>query len=516
MHPDPATSLPTAACRGARIVGAALLIVAGLNSAHAADAGPLPLTVDASRSAGRLKPLNAVNGQPISHRYGETDATQGYRDARVSLVRVHDTDAGDIDSFYSLRMPRDSSGIPKVVRPAVELNDKSMFLNPDADPEDPRSYNFGPTDTLITQIRATGAQPLFRLGRSWAADSDPPSDMDKWARVAAHVVMHYNQGWADGFHYGIRYWEIWNEPDMSLFWQGQPEDYYQLYAKVAPALKAVDPSIMVGGPTQSLPLDERPYGSEFLEYVRDHHLPLDFFSWHWYAFGNDPYDFARMGRILRDRLDARGFTKTVSIIDEWNSTLAADGNLGQDTGARAAFIASALAYMQEAPVDQQAIYRADRYFVLNRRTREGSVLVAWGKMQDTPQKLAVSGTRTDGFTAVAGKSDDGKLVQVFVSSYEVPAAFRSPDKPGPKVRHIMGQGNFAQLRRQDFGSDTHSGYALTLTGLDNGRYTIKRFRISDRDNFDLVETRTVPGGTIELQSDLAPQGVEFLQITREP
>ena len=26
--------------------------------------------------------------------------------------------------------------------------------------------------------------------------------------------MHHNEGWADGFNYGIEYWEIWNEPDF--------------------------------------------------------------------------------------------------------------------------------------------------------------------------------------------------------------------------------------------------------------------------------------------------------------
>ena len=32
--------------------------------------------------------------------------------------------------------------------------------------------------------------------------------------VCKHIVMHYNDGWNDGYHYNIAYWEIWNEPDL--------------------------------------------------------------------------------------------------------------------------------------------------------------------------------------------------------------------------------------------------------------------------------------------------------------
>jgi len=49
-----------------------------------------------------------------------------------------------------------------------------------------------------------------------------------------HVVMHYNKGWANGFTYGIKYFEIWNEPDFSPFWAGTGEQYHELYGKNRP------------------------------------------------------------------------------------------------------------------------------------------------------------------------------------------------------------------------------------------------------------------------------------------
>ena len=42
----------------------------------------------------------------------------------------------------------------------------------------------------------------------------PPKDPEKWARICEHIIRHYTEGWADGYHYNIRYWEIWNEPEV--------------------------------------------------------------------------------------------------------------------------------------------------------------------------------------------------------------------------------------------------------------------------------------------------------------
>ncbi|MBI4578450.1 MAG: hypothetical protein HY718_02035 [Planctomycetes bacterium] len=39
-------------------------------------------------------------------------------------------------------------------------------------------------------------------------------DFAKWAKICVNIIRHYNEGWADGFHYNIRYWEIWNEPNV--------------------------------------------------------------------------------------------------------------------------------------------------------------------------------------------------------------------------------------------------------------------------------------------------------------
>ena len=54
--------------------------------------------------------------------------------------------------------------------------------------------------------------------------NQPPSSFSKWADIAAHIVRHYNEGWANGQKANIKYWEIGNEPDGQslVFWAALP------------------------------------------------------------------------------------------------------------------------------------------------------------------------------------------------------------------------------------------------------------------------------------------------------
>ena len=58
-----------------------------------------------------------------------------------------------------------------------------------------------------------GTETFFRLGQTIEHQIKkhgtlPPSDFGKWAQICEHIIMHYNEGWADGYNLGIKYWEI--------------------------------------------------------------------------------------------------------------------------------------------------------------------------------------------------------------------------------------------------------------------------------------------------------------------
>jgi xylan 1,4-beta-xylosidase len=483
------------------------------------------ITVDAAVPTGWLRSLQGVNGAPApgdhkpeNFKFGGwnmpegIDVSAGYRMARIDLVRTHDAyGPADIDArFETADAP--GGGLISAHRDIFDI-----FPNPDADPEDPHSYNFAPTDQLIASIEKVGAQVMFRLGRSEGAAAQPPKDFARYAAIAKHIVLHYNQGWDHGFHYRIRYWEIWNEPDLGkVFWAGTAQQYFELYGKIARAVKQADRRALVGGPAIARPNDDTPYRDAFLDYVRTEQVPLDFYSWHWYATdSDDPLDFIRISADMRARLDKHGFAHTRSMVTEWNYGLMDPMPTPMQ---RASFITAALIYMQDAPIDAATLYRADSVFGTDGATpdKTGQALIALGRLKDTPVRLKVRGADLNGFAVAAARSTDGRQVQILLSNYQIPAQFLGP-RAADDVLHVPPVFDVRLLARRSIAYRNNSGYDLTIDHLPaNRQYRVERCRISAAEDFSshepddeqIVET----GGTIRLQHDLPPPGIELVTL----
>ena len=278
--------------------------------ATAAPGAPAPakekeLTVDGSRATGTIHSVLGVNRGPLAYarRPGEStvDLVDSYHRLGIDFIRTHD--------FYG---PTDWP---------------VMFPRWTADPGAAASYDFAASDERIQNIVGRGFGCFFRLGTSWKGNNpqpinDPPGtlrdahgrvthvatreDFRRWARICVQVVRHYTEGWNEGFHHPIDYWEIWNEPDLAAqFWTGTPQQYYQLYEEAAKALKQHNPKLKVGGPACTGALREV-YVEGFLRYCREHQVPLDFFSWHSYGERDEfnPRQFYRDAQRIRGALDA--------------------------------------------------------------------------------------------------------------------------------------------------------------------------------------------------------------------
>jgi xylan 1,4-beta-xylosidase len=76
---------------------------------------------------------------------------------------------------------------------------------------------------------------------------------------------------------GTWWWELWNEPDIS-YWQGTVAEYCDLYRVTVEALDAAAPGLLVGGPATTGGGPE--FLREFLQYVSDNALRIDFASFH--------------------------------------------------------------------------------------------------------------------------------------------------------------------------------------------------------------------------------------------
>ena len=319
------------------------------------------VVIDAGKVVGKVRPLHGVNGGPLNVG-GTLDLSARFREFGPPLCRLHDAHWPNPD--------------------VVDLH--VVFPDPTANPDRPESYDFARSDEYVKAVIDAGCGVVYRLGESiehgkvkkWV---HPPADPARWAEACVGVIRHYTEGWANGFRFPIRYWEVWNEPDnRPTMWSGTDEDYFRLYSVTAKAIKARFPKLLVGGPglgnTGTLKdgrLEPSPFFGTFLAHCRQDAAPFDFFSWHCYSA--DPHEYPARAKEVRRLLDAAGFKATESHLNEWNhlpgnswdGALAADGKARkrwrQAVGgpAGAAVVAATLLLLQDAPLDAANLFTAD-------------------------------------------------------------------------------------------------------------------------------------------------------------
>ena len=263
----------------------------------------MKIKVNFNESCGIIRNINGGNLGPKLHGRKHSPATEKpFAELRLPLTLLHDA-------------PLDNPGCRLV-------DIQHIFGNIKADSNNPDNYYFIQTDDYIRNILDCGTQIVYRLGTSIEHSiknyfTFPPEDFNKWTDVALHIIRHYNEGWANGFHWDIRYWQIWNEADgHPNMWAGDEDEYFKLYEISAKAIKKEFPHLKVGGPSScKLAGWTERFTERFLEYCREHNAPLDFFGWHCYS--NTPERLMREPAEARKLLDSYGFTETELFLTEW-------------------------------------------------------------------------------------------------------------------------------------------------------------------------------------------------------
>jgi hypothetical protein len=285
-----------------------------------------------------------------------------------------------------------------------------------------------------------------------------------------------------------------------------------LYEKVARALKAYDPSLKVGACGLAEGQRESVFREGFISYCADNKVPLDFYSWHHYSGdSNDPYDFTRVARVVRGLLDDNGFLEAENHCSEWNLTVESRDD---ETVLGGAFICSAMIYMQDdldlslyyaGPAGSMGLFEKNGVY-----RKKAYAFKACGQMLNTPQRLQVEGDDTYGFGVLAGRSADGKMVQVLISNYEI----HTPEEP---PRQTAAPGSHGLMRRKGIRNGNNRGYELTINNLPwgKGEFTIQRYRITEKENADPLGEITAKGGLAEIKSELPPPGIELVVIRKK-
>lgn len=315
------------------------------------------LTLDPGAPLVPLRRIHGVNGTGVSGNYW-LDLTPWYRRWQIPVARLHDA-------------PFDAHN-------TIDLH--HIFANPAADPDDPANYQFALSDDIIAHLRDSGTAIYFRLGES--IEHQPRltwNTVERWdpevlATVCANIVRHYNHGWADGHEWGIEYWEFWNEPHGPKNWNGTPEQFFDRYRLVAPAVKAVDPDVRIGLAGFMANFPETAWGEGIARLAADG-VPVDFVSWH--AYLTDLSVMTQAAHTVRGFLDHVGLAAAESHLGEWAWRPSHDGlnifsayrNQRRDHVARVtelmagpgglATTLGGLLLLQDLPIDQAHYYTAN-------------------------------------------------------------------------------------------------------------------------------------------------------------
>ena len=410
------------------------------------------ITVDPTCEVGPIKPMHAVNNGPSVKKPAGDQVVgnfEDYKAARLPFARTHDS-------------------INCVAGGSHTCDISAIFPDFSADENDPKNYDFVFTDHYLDNIRRAGTEVFFRLGQTIEHGPKkygvlPPDDPEKWARICEHVIRHYNEGWAWGQdasattqnivwsnQFNIVYWEIWNEPDLDdegekwrtnpRTWGGSREEFFRFYETAAKHLKAKFPELKIGGPALCYRKD---WAEAFLAYCQTNNVPLDFFSWH--AYARTPEPIGQLASDFRAMLDRHGFTKTESILNEWNyvkgwvddfvySLRVESGDLNLKG---AAFVASVMLTCQDRPLDLLMYYDARLSTTMNGMFAKPTYwplkgyypFYAWSKLVDCGTQVACrvsdgQGADSDaktgfvekkdkasrgGFRAVAAKGENGRM-----------------------------------------------------------------------------------------------------------
>jgi xylan 1,4-beta-xylosidase len=154
--------------------------------------------------------------------------------------------------------------------------------------------------SFMPSALASGPKTVFH----YRGNITPPKSYDQWGdligALAGHLVQRYGVE-------EVRTWffEVWNEPNLDIFWAGSQQEYFRLYQSAALAIKKVDTRLAVGGPATAIDA----WIPELRGFCGKQGVPLDFISTHHYptdaSYGLGLNMEEQMARSERGVLGAR-------------------------------------------------------------------------------------------------------------------------------------------------------------------------------------------------------------------
>ncbi|NEE01552.1 GH39 family glycosyl hydrolase [Phytoactinopolyspora halotolerans] len=209
----------------------------------------------------------------------------------------------DVAAEYAaaLRLMRDEIGVRSV-------RAHGTFLPECVTVRDDGRFDFSGLDEVYDRLLGIGLTPVVELSfmpAELAADpsytvfgyqgiASVPRDWERWGDLCRDLTIHLRDRYGADEVAGWEF-EVWNEANLEVFWNGTQSDYHRLYEVAARAVKSVDPRIRVGGPGSAA----AGWVGPLLEHCREHDVPIDFVSTH--TYGNAPLDFRPLARSFAEK-----------------------------------------------------------------------------------------------------------------------------------------------------------------------------------------------------------------------
>ncbi|HRK35404.1 MAG TPA: glycosyl hydrolase, partial [Candidatus Hydrogenedentes bacterium] len=109
----------------------------------------------------------------------------------------------------------------------------------------PGVFDFTGITERVAAFAAAGKTilPILDYAPAWDPNRAPsnPETLDQWANYVDKTVRHF-QG-------TLKYWQVWNEPNLGGFWkpQSDPVAYAELLRRTYETIKKIDPNLQVIG-----------------------------------------------------------------------------------------------------------------------------------------------------------------------------------------------------------------------------------------------------------------------------
>lgn len=167
--------------------------------------------------------------------------------------------------------------------------------------------------------REYDANFIFLIHDLWGADGTQnatapyPGDDGDWTSWDDYLTQWISDMNANDATAGLSI-DIWNEPDLTAFWDRTQDQYLEMWGRTYPRLRAEWPDVLLIGPAASQePLDSTWWDS-FMAFVSANDTVPDQWVWHMEGGGGDMLS-AQAG--LYELLDTYGLPQQPLNIDEY-------------------------------------------------------------------------------------------------------------------------------------------------------------------------------------------------------